>query len=90
MKEIFIFLASVLSWAIYGFGLIAPLTPSEGIPTLFDLTVFVGIPLAILGWCWLKCSALWAKIIMIIQGLSIIGFTCWLLLLQMGLFREPS
>jgi hypothetical protein len=90
MKEVFIFLASVLSWAIYGFGLIAPLTPSEGIPTLFDLIVFVGIPLAIFGWCWLKCSALWAKILVIIQGLAIIGFTFWLLSFQMGLFREPS
>ena len=90
MKQVLMFLASVLSWAIYGFGLIAPLTPSEGIPTLLDLMVFVGIPLAILGWCWLKCSALWARILVAIQGLAIIGFTSWLLLLQMGLFRETS
>ncbi len=90
MKELLIILGCVFSWAIYGFGLIAPLTPSEGIPGVTDLMVFVGIPLAILGWCWLKCSALWAKILMIIQGVVIIGFTCWLLSLEMGLFPEPS
>jgi hypothetical protein len=90
MKGLLIILGCVLSWVIYGFGLIAPLTPSEGIPNVFELMVFVGIPLAILAWCWLKCSALWAKIFVIIQGITIIGFTSLLLLQEMGLFRKSS
>ena len=90
MKGLLIILGCVLSWAIYGVGLIAPLTPSEGIPSVFDLMVFVGIPLGILALCWLKCSALWAKIFVIVQGIAIIGFTCCLLVQEMGLFRKPG
>ncbi len=90
MRGFLIILGCVLSWAIYAFGLIAPLTPSEGMPSVFDLMVFVGIPLAILAWCWLKCSALWAKICVRAQGIAITGFPCLLLLQEMGLFRKPS
>ena len=39
----------VLAWLIFAFGLIAPVTPSEGHPSTLALAVFVGIPVALLG-----------------------------------------
>jgi hypothetical protein len=41
-------LLNLLGGLLYGIGLLAPLTPSEGMPGVFDLLGFVGCPLALL------------------------------------------
>ncbi len=90
MNNVLIIFCCILSWMICGVGLISPLTPSEGIPSTFDLFFFFGVPILILGYCWYKCSSFWTKALIVIQSAVIISFTCWLLSLQLGLFIDSS
>ena len=41
------FLLEVAAVLIYGIGLIAPLTPSEGRPTATEFAIFLGLPIAV-------------------------------------------
>ena len=41
--------ASLVAWAVYSLGLVAPLTPSEGLPGVWQLALFAGLPLLVLG-----------------------------------------
>jgi hypothetical protein len=82
MKNILIILGCIFSWFIYGVGLISPLTPSEGMPSVLELAAFFGLPILILIYCWIQSATLWAKTMMIIQGTVIIGFTGWLISIQ--------
>lgn len=42
-------IASVGAWLIFAMGAIAPLTPSEGMPSAIDIAACVGIPLLLVG-----------------------------------------
>lgn len=44
-----VFCLAAVAVAIFAIGLVAPLTPSEGLPSMPTLAVFVGIPLALLA-----------------------------------------
>jgi len=78
MPPIFLFIArqrvvldvavNLAALLIYAVGLIAPLTPSEGLPSLMDIVVFVGIPVALLFWC-IRASR--SRLIALIVGLQI-------------------
>jgi hypothetical protein len=48
VKTITVVFQHLLAWVIFGFGLISPLTPSDGIPRRADLLIFVGGPVALL------------------------------------------
>jgi hypothetical protein len=39
--------ATFVSWATFGIGLVAPLTPSEGLPSLSVILLFYVFPLAL-------------------------------------------
>ena len=45
LRAIIIFLLAVLSTLLLLIGLMAPLTPSEGVPELSEYLVFIGLPL---------------------------------------------
>ena len=39
--------STLASWGLFGFGLIAPLTPSEGLPTVSAVLLFFALPAAL-------------------------------------------
>ena len=45
LRAILLFLLTAISLLLLTVGLIAPLTPSEGSPKLWELFVFIGIPM---------------------------------------------
>ena len=75
-------LMGLIAIMIYGTGLIAPLTPSEGGPSLSTILIFVGIPLILIVGGTLITRSLFLKGILIIEALLIIAFTINLLIFQ--------
>jgi hypothetical protein len=72
----------VLAWTIFAFGLIAPLTPSEGHPSTLSLAVFVGLPIALLGATtgnsrdrWLKISGVVQMVLLVIVASYVVALT---------------
>ena len=83
MKRILAPIANIVAWPIYIIGLIAPLTPSEGTPTVAAWTVFVLFPLALLCFTGYSYTNKFAKLLVGIQVLAIFGFTAKLLSYQL-------
>lgn len=83
-RSLLIAIANLLALLIYAVGLIAPLTPSEGTPSLLEIVIFVGIPTAILGWCIHACSSRPAALLLGLQLFAVLGFFTHLLLMQSG------
>ena len=67
MRTAGIMAGNILALGLFGVGLISPRTPSEGLPTLFDVLVFVFGPVAILFVCWLACRQRLAKVVTFVQ-----------------------
>ena len=72
----------VLAWLIFAFGLIAPLTPSEGHPSTLALAIFVGTPVALLGVTagnsrerWLKTSGVVQIVLLVIVASWVVALT---------------
>jgi hypothetical protein len=85
--RIFLFaLTNALALCVYALGLIAPLTPSEGLPSVAVLLLFVGLPVALLGVCIRVAGKKWWAGFFGLQILAILAFTVYLLLLQSGAF----
>ena len=85
--RIFLFaLINALVLCVYALGLIAPLTPSEGLPSVPVLLLFVGLPVALLGACIQVAGKKWWAGFFGLQILAILAFTTYLLLLQSGVF----
>jgi hypothetical protein len=85
--RIFIFaLTDSLALCVYALGLLAPLTPSEGLPSVPVLLLFVGLPVALLGVCIRVAGRKWWAGFFGLQVLAILAFTTYLLLLQSGAF----
>lgn len=68
----------------YMFGLVAPLTPSEGVPSLWELLVFLALPCIVLVGCVNAAQSRFAKALLIAQLFSFGGFGSWLLYLQIS------
>ncbi len=84
---IFLFaLTNALALCVYALGLISPLTPSEGLPSVPVLLLFVGLPVALLGACIRVAGKKWWAGFLGLQILAIMAFTTYLLLLQSGAF----
>lgn len=79
-------LTNALALCVYALGLIAPLTPSEGLPSMPVLLLFVGLPVALLGACIRVAGKKWWAGFWGLQILAIMAFTTYLLLLQSGAF----
>lgn len=73
--------AYLIAWSVYAVGLLAPLTPSEGSPALWEILVFLGFPVAILFWCTRFVVSRLAAIFASLQLVAVLGFYAWLLLL---------
>ncbi len=85
--RIFLFvLTNALALCVYALGLLAPLTPSEGLPSVLVLLLFLGHPVALLGGCIRVAGAKWWAGFLGLQILAILAFTTYLLLLQSGAF----
>jgi hypothetical protein len=86
LRIFFFALTNALALFVYALGLIAPLTPSEGMPSVPVLLLFVGLPVALLGACIRVAGAKWWAGFFGLQILAILAFTTYLLLLQSSVF----
>jgi hypothetical protein len=86
-KRLLVILSCLSAWVIFGMGLMAPLTPSEGTPGPVDLTVFLGVPLVLFIWSWFVCSAARARVLILLQIIIFAASSVWLLSLQFGWTR---
>lgn len=64
---------------LYLFGLIAPLTPSEGLPSQLELCVFAGIPIWLCASSALLFSSWSVRIPMLTPAAAMFAFTVLLL-----------
>ena len=71
----------VLAWLIWGFGLIGPLTPSEGVPSVSNILIFMIFPqlISAVG-CYLARDS--KKLWFAAQIIIIVLFSGYLLILQ--------
>jgi len=76
--------ANLMALLIYSVGLVAPLTPSEGSPSLVVILMFVGAPVAILAWGIRACGSRVAALFFGLQLVAVLGFSASLLHLQVG------
>ena len=86
LRIFFFALTDSLALCVYALGLLSPLTPSEGLPSVPVLLLFVGLPVLLLGGCIRVAGAKWWAGIFGLQILAILAFTTYLLLLQSGAF----
>ena len=75
------------AWLIFAFGLVAPLTPSDGLPPLRALLTYAAAPLGLLSWAAAKATTTLGRLALIGQAVAMAGLFLWLLTLQAGLWR---
>ncbi|MEH6544439.1 MAG: hypothetical protein V7721_10890 [Porticoccaceae bacterium] len=90
MTKVFAVIGNILALFSYGVALLAPLTPSEGVPDIRMLLLFVGFPLLLLLHAWRTYNSRPAKIVVIFEATAIVGFTSWLLVIQSGVLAHGS
>ena len=83
-RSLLLVLANLGALLVYAVGLIAPLTPSEGVPSLPVILFFVGLPVVLLGWCIRACGSRLGVAFFGVQLAAILAFSTHLLLLQLG------
>ncbi len=86
LRAVLFAVTNALALCVYALGVVAPLTPSEGLPSVPVLLLFVGLPVLLLGGCIRVAGAKWWAGIFGLQILAILAFTAYLLLLQSGAF----
>jgi len=64
--------ASFFAIFLFGVGLISPLTPSEGMPTLVDVVVFVGVPIVLLLGAALLARDILARIALLLLAVALL------------------
>lgn len=84
MTKVLAIIGNMLAFAIYGIGLVSPLTPSEGLPGIGSLLTFVGLPLLLLMYAACVYSSRAAKTAVRLQALMVTSFTAWLIYLQLN------
>jgi hypothetical protein len=81
-RAIVVVALNALGCAIFIVGLLSPLTPSEGMPRLLDIAVFVAAPLLLLATAF-GLSRRWpSKLLGAAEMTAILTTTTWLLWLQ--------
>jgi hypothetical protein len=86
MRTLLATASAIASVALFIAGLLAPLTPSQGMPTAFDLIVYAALPALI---CIVLATQLRGGFARLLAGLlaaAIIAITGYLLALQAGMF----
>jgi hypothetical protein len=66
---------AALAWFIFTFGLIGPLTPSEGFPPPRALAVFIGIPELLFVVGGLLARTTLARVAFVLQAAAIVALT---------------
>jgi len=74
---------NLVGMLIYAIGLIGPLTPSVGMPSLVEVIAFVGGPVGLLLISVFMSRMLAARLIASCEIAGIAAFTGWLLWLQL-------
>lgn len=90
MSRALAIVGNILAFLIFGAGLLSPLTPSTGMPSIGSLITFVGLPLVLMLNAWRHYTQKISKWAVVLQAMGILGFTGWLLLLQVGAFTSGS
>jgi hypothetical protein len=77
---------NLIGGLIYLFGLVAPLTPSHGRPSVWVVLTFVGGPVALIWSASRAIRSTAVKVFLYGEILLIVGFSCYLLFfLERGL-----
>jgi len=79
-------LASFAAWLVFAVGLIAPLTPSEGMPHLTEILMFVGLPVSLLALVGNRARTQLVRVASWVQGFLIFGIAGSVLGHQTGLW----
>ena len=72
-------LAAVIAVVIFAIGLIAPLTPSEGRPSLPTLALFVALPLGLLSFAGYRARSMPARVVFAMLSAAVAVVSLWLL-----------
>jgi hypothetical protein len=86
VRSVGLALASVTAWLVFAVGLIAPLTPSEGMPHPTEILIFVGLPVSLLVFVGNKARTPLFRVASWAQALVILGIAGRLLGQQAGLW----
>jgi hypothetical protein len=68
-------MANAVALLVYAVGLLAPLTPSTGRPTMTELLVFAGLPAGLLFFSSRRVEKLWMQVLLILQAIGIVVLT---------------
>jgi hypothetical protein len=74
--------SNLLALPLFVVGLTSPLTPSEGVPSLVELSIFAGLPFAVVLVTSFVVRNRALRTLLLLEAVSIAGFTAWLLKLQ--------
>ena len=78
--RLFAFLGvNILAVLIFCFGLIGPLTPSEGMPSMFELSAFVGGPSLLLLYGFILADTKGVKAFVLFELILLLGSSAYLL-----------
>jgi hypothetical protein len=69
---------------LYGLGLISPLTPSDGRPSILESLIFAGVPSAIVVLSVYRANSPVLKVALSLYATAILAFTTWVLAIQIG------
>lgn len=87
VRALSIFCLVAVSVVWFGLGLVAPLTPSYGLPSLWEVLLFVGLPLALIALGFQISKRTIERIFVALPFLFILTVAAWLFTLQAGWFR---
>jgi hypothetical protein len=74
---------AALSLLTYAVGLVSPLTPSEGHPSILEVLIFAGLPLTALIALAITSTVPAGRIVFVIFAIGILAFTAHLLSIQL-------
>ena len=70
-----LWLVAILAAALYAFGLIGPLTPSEGKPGLGELVGYVGVPLGLIAGAMFLTRTWLGRVLLFCEAWVIVAVT---------------
>ena len=82
MSKVLAIIGNILALLTYALGLLSPLTPSEGAPTIGAIATFVVFPLVLLANSWTRYTHQISRYLVVFQAIFIVIITGWLLLLR--------
>jgi hypothetical protein len=63
----------LIAFMVLGVGLISPLTPASGLPSLGELVFYAGVPFGLLCLCWVLSSDRAGRIAVAVELLALGG-----------------